>query len=64
MPAPYTQETFESAVDAACERKFGLGVDELVGDWPSGDLFADGATVAQAVAWIEEESGIQAWAWN
>lgn len=58
MSIYHTQSTFAAAVDSACVRKFGAPALSLVGDWPEADLFESGSTVAEAVAWIAEESGL------
>jgi hypothetical protein len=53
-----TQEDFDRAVDRALQSRVGLGIGEMVGDWPSADFYEAG-DIEGAVDWIIEESGFE-----
>jgi hypothetical protein len=52
-----SQAEWVRLVDAAVIKKTGLGIDELVGDWPEASYYEDGLTPARAANLIIEESG-------
>lgn len=45
---------FTKAVDSICEKQYGVIVDDIMGDWPRADLWADELTPADAFADISD----------